>query len=101
MKAYRVYDVNGDVATIVFAENAGKAKSIASLSEYFFDSSWTDLRVKREPDADRLYKGKPEIDWDDQEQRKILVRDMGWRCLEPSWECDICEAKEFCSWHQE
>ena len=101
MKAYNAYDVNGDCATIVFAENATRAKSIATLCDACEDSLWVDIRVSREPSADRLYKGKPEIDWDDQEQRKVMVRDMGWRCLEPSWECDTCEAKEFCSWHQE
>lgn len=23
-------------------------------------------------------------------QKRVMVRDMGWRCLEPSWECDTC-----------
>lgn len=33
MKAYRVFDVNGEGAIIVFAENATKAKSVASIKE--------------------------------------------------------------------
>lgn len=32
MKAYRVYDVNGEVATIFFAENAGSAISVRQKS---------------------------------------------------------------------
>lgn len=101
MKAYRVFDVNGEGAIIVFAENATKAKSVASIGDYLFDTKWTDLRVLREPDADCLYDGKPELDWYDPETRKSLVRDMGWACLEPSWECDTCQAKEFCRHLQE
>lgn len=30
-----------------------------------------------------------------------MVRDMGWSCNEPSWECDTCEAKEWCRWNEE
>lgn len=101
MKAYKAYDVNGDCSTIVFAENAGKAKAIAQMCDCCEDSRWTDIRVKREPIADKLYKGQPEIDWYDPEHRKTMVRDMGWSCNEPSWECDTCEAKEWCRWNEE
>lgn len=101
MKAYKAYEVDGEYATIVFAESAGKAKAIAKMCDCCEDSRWTDIRVEREPTADSLYNGDPEIDWYDQGQRKALVRDIGWSCYEPSFECDTCEAKEWCHWHQE
>lgn len=102
MKAYRAYEVGGEGATIVFAETASQAKSVAKACDCCEDARWTDIRVNREPIADSLYKGKPEIDWYDPETRLALVRDFGWACFEPSFECDSCEARKFCShWEDE
>ena len=101
MKAYKAYEVGGDYATIVFAESAGEAKRIAQTTDACEGCDWVDIRVRREPMADSLYTGSAEIDWYNQDTRKVLVKDMGWSCFEPSWECDTCEAKEFCQWHQE
>lgn len=101
MKAYRAYEEGGECATIVFAETVGKAKSIAQNCDACEGADWVNIRVNREPAADRLYKGGVEIDWYDNETRLILVRDLGWRCAEPSWECEGCAAKEFCCWMEE
>ena len=65
--------------------------------------------ARRERDAvtrhmielEHLYKGKSEIDWYDDETRLLLVRDFGWACVEPSWECDGCKCRKYCSWHEE
>ena len=102
MKAYRAYEVGGEGATIVFAETASQAKSVAKACDCCEDARWTDVRVNREPRADSLYKGQSEIDWYDPETRLVLVRDLGWACYEPSFECDSCNARKFCShWEDE
>ena len=91
MNAYKVYNVNDNYATIVFAENAVRAKSIAILCDAFMvrNSFWSDLRAERVPPADHLYKGKQEIDWNDSEQRKFLEEEMGWVYIKPSYKCNI------------
>lgn len=91
MKAYKVYNVNGNYATIIFAENAVRAKSIAILCDAFMvrNSFWSDLRAERVPSADHLYKGEQEIDWNDPKQRKFLEEEMGWDCIKPSYKCNI------------
>ena len=48
---------------------------------------------------DRLYQGETELNWYDPELRLVLVRDFGWSCFEPSYECETCRAKPFCPWH--
>ena len=103
MKAYQVYDSENDdpYLTIVFAENPTKAKLIAQSTETCEDSRYIDIRVRRLPEADELYKGKAEIDWYDVKMRIALVRDFGWACWEPSFECDTCPAKIYCHWHEE
>lgn len=100
-KAYRVCEKDGDCATIVFAENATQAKLMAQATACCEDAQYIDIRVRRVPEADKLYKGFSEIDWYDDETRVILVRDFGWSCFEPSWECDNCPAKVHCHWHEE
>lgn len=99
-KAYRACEKDSDYATIVFAESATQAKTIALSCESCEDAQYIDIRVQRMPGADKLYKGFSEIDWYDSEIRIALVRDFGWACLEPSWECDTCPAKQYCRWHE-
>ena len=100
-KAYHAREKDGEYATIVFAENATQAKLIAKMCDCCEDAQYIDIRVRRFPEADILYKGLPEIDWDDPDTRVALVRDFGWSCYDPSWECDTCAAKPYCRWHQE
>lgn len=99
MKAYYVREKDGDCATIVFAENATHAKTIAQRCDCCEDARYIDIRVRREPDADKLYKGLSEIDWYDEETRLQLVRDFGWSCFDTSFECDCCNAKQYCHWY--
>ena len=101
LKAYKVNEKDEQYSTIVFAKSAGEAKAIAQRCDCCEDATWIDIRVRRLPEADRLYKGYPEIDWYDSETRTMLVRDLGWSCMEPSWECDSCPAKPYCHWHEE
>ena len=104
MKAYRAWD-NGSVEnymTIVFAENAREAKKIAATCEVCENAQWVDIRVKREPKADPLYKGRDEADWYDMETRLALVRDLGWACVDTDGDCDDCPGKKYCrNWEWE
>lgn len=101
LKAYKAYEKDEPYSTIVFAHSVSEAKSIAKGCDCCEDAAWTDIRINRLPEADKLYKGHPEIDWYDAETRMALVRDFGWACVEPSWECDNCPAKPHCHWHEE
>lgn len=100
-KAYYAHEKDSDYATIVFAESATKAKNIAKSCDIGEDARYIDLRVRRMPEADKLYTGFSEIDWCNPEVRVTLVRDHGWFCFDLSWECDECPAKPHCKWHQE
>lgn len=101
LKAYYAREKDSDCATIVFAQNATEAKQIAKVCDCCEGARYIDIRVRRMPEADKLYKGFPEIEWYDAEIRVALVRDFGWQCFEPSWECDTCPAKPYCYWHKE
>ena len=100
-KAFIASQKDGDCSTIVFAENTTQAKLAAMACDCCEDAMYTDIRVRRLPEADALYKGTVEINWYDQETRVALVRDFGWSCWETSWDCDTCEAKPYCHWHEE
>ena len=101
IKAYCARDKDGDTSTVVFAESAAQAKVIAQSTDCCGDVPYIDIRVTRVPALDGLYKGRSEVDWYDDETRVILVRDYGWWCWEPSWECDSCPARQYCRWHSE
>ena len=101
MKAYKAWVDYGEGSTVVFAETRNQAKVIAISCDCCEDAKYTDIRVHRMEELDHLYKGKSEIDWYDDETRLLLVRDFGWSCIEPSWECDSCNCKKYCSWHEE
>ena len=103
MKAYKAWDEKSfdPCATIIFAENTGKAKKIAMATDTCEEANFIDIRVKRLKEADYLYKGSSEIDWYDEETRIALVRDFGWRCYDTSWECEKCVAKKYCSWFED
>lgn len=104
MKAYSAWDDKAyeNYCTIVFAENAKQAKKIAFASEICENAEYIDVRVKRLPEADKLYKGRDEIDWCDPETRLALVKELEWACLDTSGDCDTCPAKEYCShWKEE
>lgn len=98
MKAWRVYDNDGDNGTmIVFAETRGQAHAYALRQDDFEGCEWNDLHVRRFKEFDSRYNGKKEADWYDDETRIVLVRDYGWACVDgrDSY-CDGCPAKEYC-----
>ena len=97
-KAYYATRKWKDCATVVFAENRGKAKSLAMASEALEGVEFLDLEVYRFPQMDKYYKpGKTEMDWLDPEDRIALVKDADFRCIEVNREeCKQCPAKEYC-----
>ena len=103
MKAYKVWDEKAldPCTTIVFAENTREAKKIAMATDTCEEANFIDIRVKRCNEADYLYKGSSEIDWYDEETRIALVRDLGWRCYDTSWECEKCAARRYCAWFED
>lgn len=98
MKAYKAWDARSyeEGTTVVFAENAKEAKRIASFSEQLQDADWIDIRVNRFPKMDKHYRGIDEIDWNNADDRKALV-ELGWTCIETSYECEYCVCKSICS----
>lgn len=99
MKAWVVREKEKFYTVVVFAETAGKAKSIAMNSDGFEYSDFCDIEAQRVPQMDKYYKeGKVEMDWYDPQDRVALVKDCNFICeyIEMS-ECETCPAREFCS----
>ena len=103
MQAYRAWDEKASdlCTTIVFAENTREAKKIAIATDTCEEARFIDILVKRYKDADCLYNGSREVNWDDMETRVALVRDFGWRCYCTSWECEKCAARRYCAWFED
>lgn len=99
MKAYTVKD-NYDplFSTVVFAETAGKARAIAQHTDACEDLDFIDIRAIRVPALDRFYRGKPEMDWYNAEDRIAMVRFADYECSSEmdDPECESCPAKEWC-----
>ena len=103
MKAYQAWDAGSfeNVSTVVFADTAQAAKTVAWHSETCENAEYIDVRVRRLPQMDGHDRGRSEIDWNDPEDRKALVA-LGWACFETSWECDTCPEKSACHhWESE
>lgn len=99
MKAWVAREKDEFRSTVVFAETAGKAKSIAFGTECLEDVPFCRIQVRRVPEMDKYYEdGKTEMDWNNPQDRIVLVKECGFYCeyIEMS-ECENCQAKEFCS----
>ena len=108
MKAYEVSDIHGysDWTVIVFAETRGKAIASAIGTYEFpkYDWDFTELRAKRVPALDKAYRGNSRMEWDDDADRLVLVRDAGCYCDEDAFDpddCERCVGKEYCSRYKE
>jgi hypothetical protein len=96
MKAWKVGIKDELCSTIVFAETAGKAKSLALSTDLCEDAEFIEIYCHRKPEADKAYKeGKRELDWYNDEDMLFMVKELGYRCLDP-FECEECIAKDFC-----
>ena len=106
MKAYIANDKNGDIydAIVVFAETRGKARAYAANHEVFDDFTFTDIHVRRCPDLDEYYHGKPEMDWLDMNDRIAMVRHGNFVCTyelsNTELDCNNCGATEYCERYQ-
>lgn len=102
MKAWLVREKDEFCATVVFAETRGKARSTALSTDCCEDAKFTDIEVCRQPQLDKYYKdGKYEMDWNNPNDRLVLVKECGFHCGEDYRDdCKNCSAKEFCEKYQ-
>lgn len=104
MKAWDVSDYGGysEHSAVIFAETRGKAIRYAlDYCDGTFDSfQWTEMRAVRVPALDEFYRGKPEMDWFDMDDRVTMVRYAGFSCSEETEntidECKQCPAHFWC-----
>ncbi|MDE7406459.1 MAG: hypothetical protein K2M89_06275 [Clostridiales bacterium] len=104
MKAWLVRRKDEGTATVVFAETRGKAKQVAMwYSDGFEDVGFCDIEATRLPEIDKYYKkGKIEMDWDNPQDRIVLVDKCGFRCEYVDLDlCDKCSAREYCGAYEE
>lgn len=108
MKAYKVYDRMGYslYSVVVFADSYGKAKALALGTDEFPSCDWdyTELSARRVPSLDKYYHGNRQLDWYDDEDKLVLIKEAGYECDEDSFDpddCEICVGKEYCSRYQE
>ncbi len=104
MKAWYVEDVNEEYASIVFAKTRNKAKYLAvQYDEGLQDYGYVEVRAIRMPQLDKYAGDSPYVmDFDIDEDRLIMVRDAGFRCIEPEYEdCEKCVAKDYCEVYED
>ena len=104
MKAWIVSDYGGnsEYSAVIFAETRGKAIRYAlDYCDGTFDSfEWTEMRAVRVPALDEFYRGKPEMDWFDMDDRVAMVRYAGFYCSDVETvtvdKCKQCPAHFWC-----
>ena len=95
LKAWQVEEEYEGYATIVFAETRNKAKYLAVQYQGY---SYDEMRAVRMPQLDKYAGDKPYVmDFEDDKDRLIMVRDAGFGCIEPEYDdCEKCVAKDYC-----
>ena len=105
MKAYQVSIKDQFYSTVVFAESRGKARALALSTDCCEDANFTDIEVRRLPIADSQYRGRREMDWENQKDRLFLVKNCGWHCdrdyIHYAEPCEDCIAKKYCEFYEE
>ena len=108
VKAYQVYDRTGYFfcSVIVFAETSGKAKALALGTDEFPSDGWdfTDLGARRKPELDKHYRGNWLMDWYNDDDRLVLIKEAGYRCDDDSFDpddCLRCVGKDYCERYEE
>lgn len=104
MKAWYAWNEYTGYATVVFAETRGQAKSVAMYTDTF-DGDWdfTEIRVYRRPKLDAEYRGRDEMDWDNDADRLALIK-HGFSCHDDvfdTWYCERCAGKDICDKYQD
>ena len=101
MKAWVVRPKYEGYSTVVFAETRGQAKTFAMRTDCCEDTDFIDVRCHRFPEADAMFDGQMEMDWDNSKDRLFLVK-HGWYCEYPEYEdCLNCVAKDYCNYKEE
>ena len=104
MKAWLVRVKDEFCAEVVFAETRGKARSLALCTDCCDGATFTDIEVRRMPNADKYYKeGKWHLDWYNPQDRIVLVKDCGFTCdyeIFDIEDCKCCPAKQYCEQYQ-
>ena len=99
MKAFIVSTDYGDFSTVVFAENRGRAKTVAMRTDACEGADYIDIHARRCRALDKYYNDRIEMDWLDDNDRIAMVKEAGFEC---SWatfdsgECPTCPARKYC-----
>lgn len=103
MKAWLVREKDEFCATVVFAETRGKARVVALGTDACSEAEFCDIEVRRIPSVDKYYKeGKEELDWFDEDDRIILVKECNFRCeVIELYRCEDCPAKQNCDGYKD
>ena len=105
MKAWLIREKGEFCAEVVFAETRGRAKVLASCCDCCENASFTDIEATRMKQADKYYKeGKWHLDWENPQDRIILVKECGFVCDYDAFDigdCKECSAKKYCDKHAE
>ncbi len=100
MKAWLISSDSIDDNMVVFSDKRGQAVQIAKgVNHRFDDIDFTAIRAKRLPLIDKYYvKNKRYLDWQDEDDRLILVKECGFTCIElaDESECTHCIANDWC-----
>lgn len=101
MKAYGISDRNGDagIELVIFAESRGKALAYAVNTDELCDYGYTGLRAKRIRQLDKYYRGLPEMNWLNDDDRIAMVKEADFQCG-PEFGCvdgQDCPAYKWCS----
>lgn len=101
IKAYTVTDDQEYAfSTVVFAETRGKARMIAQGTDACEDVDFIHIHARRVPQLDKCYRGLPEMDWFNPEDRLAMVRDADYSCsyemLDRDLDCKNCSATQYC-----
>lgn len=106
MKAWIVREKDEFSAAVVFAETRGQAKYLARLTDACEDVPYTRIEAIRIPSVDKYYKeGMTWLDWRDQKDRLIMVKECGFTCDHDSFyagleDCHECQSREYCDMYQ-
>lgn len=105
MKAWLVREKDEFWCSVVFAETRGKARALAKCTDACEDADFVNIEVRRMKECDNCYKdGKWEMDWDNPQDRLVLVRDCGFTCDYDAFGleyCEDCSAREHCDQYKD
>lgn len=102
MKAYQLNTKYDFCSVVVFAETRNKAKTMGVGLDLLDYPAYIEIEARRLPQADKMYKNRSYMEWDDEQDRLFLVKECGWHC-DPEYRyyanpCEECIAKKYCDY---